>query len=86
MRTKMFAIITVCILLLAKTLLDEGCELSITFCFASCRLHTGDGTNRLAISSLITKLLVFIQRDCERTTLGSFATHSASMSAGRASL
>ena len=38
MRTKMFAIITVCILLLAKTLLDEGCELSTTFCFASCNL------------------------------------------------
>ena len=40
MRTKMSATITVCILLLAKTLLDEGCELSTTFCFASCNLLT----------------------------------------------
>ena len=40
MQTKMSATITVRILLLAKTLLDEGCELSTTFCFASCNLLT----------------------------------------------
>ena len=40
MQTKMPTTITVCILLLAKTLLDEGCELSTTLCFASCNLLT----------------------------------------------
>ena len=86
------ATITVCILLLAKTLFGEGCELSTTLCFASCnlltgRLHTRDGTNRLAISFLIGKIVdLLLQGDCEDAKFGSLATRSALITAGRASL
>ena len=59
----MSATIIVCILLLAKTLLDEDCGLSTTFFyklqFANYRLYTGDGTNRLAISFLIANYWFF---------------------------
>ena len=87
----MSATITVHILLLAKTLLDEDCELSTTFCFASCNLLTIGCIQKmapiqLAISFLIAKLLIFLQGDCERAMLGSLATRSASISASRTSL
>ena len=80
-------------LFLGKTLLVEGCELSTTSPFASCKLfyyglHKEDGTNRLAISFLIAKnpIVGFFQGDGKCAMFGALATRSASLGARRTSL
>ena len=61
-----------------RTLCAEHNFLVYDLQVSTCRLHTGQGTKRLAISYLIAILLVLFQGDADCAVLASLATRCAS--------